>query len=171
MEMRMPMPMTLPMPSLALDFRMSIKLRPKLNIGAAAGGGQRGWIYFIGGSWAGTWGKGAIIPGGQDSEMSEVIGNELCTKISSNLLLQTNDDLPAIIRCKAKGWLIGDKETLERMEEPLIADTTAAIRYRFRVHITLQSDDPRYSFVNRGMWLGSGCKRASEIIYDAFRVS
>ena len=50
----------LPAPSLELDFRMSVKLNPKVSVGPTMFG-SRNWISFIGGQWAGRWGKGMVI--------------------------------------------------------------------------------------------------------------
>lgn len=50
----------IPIPTIELDFRMSIKLNPKVSIGSSLWGG-RDWISFLGGQWAGRWGKGIIL--------------------------------------------------------------------------------------------------------------
>ena len=50
----------LPTPSLDLDFRISIKLNPKIAVGSALYG-HRDWVSIVGGQWAGRWGKGIII--------------------------------------------------------------------------------------------------------------
>jgi hypothetical protein len=52
----------IPAPSLELDFRMSIKLNPRVPVGPGLFG-NRNWISFIGGQWAGRWGKGIVIVG------------------------------------------------------------------------------------------------------------
>jgi hypothetical protein len=52
----------IPVPSFELDFRMSIKLHPKVSIGPCLWG-QREWMSFVGGQWAGRWGKGIILVG------------------------------------------------------------------------------------------------------------
>lgn len=54
--------LALPAPSFDLDFRMSIRTKPKLNIGAGTAG-QQSWISCIGGQWAGSWGKGILLVG------------------------------------------------------------------------------------------------------------
>lgn len=54
--------LALPTPSFDLDFRMSIRVKPRLNVGACASGRQS-WISCIGGQWAGTWGKGVLLVG------------------------------------------------------------------------------------------------------------
>ena len=50
----------LPQPALELDFRMSIKLNPKIALGAGPFG-QRNWVSFVAGQWAGRWGKGIVV--------------------------------------------------------------------------------------------------------------
>lgn len=50
----------LPTPTLELDFRISIKLNPKISVGAGLFG-HRDWVSIVGGQWAGRWGKGIII--------------------------------------------------------------------------------------------------------------
>ena len=40
---------------------MSIKLNPKVTVGSMWG--QRDWVSFVGGQWAGRWGKGVVLVG------------------------------------------------------------------------------------------------------------
>lgn len=50
----------IPAPTLELDFRMSIKMNPKVSVGPGVWG-QREWVSFVGGQWAGRWGKGIVL--------------------------------------------------------------------------------------------------------------
>lgn len=50
----------IPAPTLELDFRMSIKMNPKVSVGESIWG-QRDWVTFVGGQWAGRWGKGVVL--------------------------------------------------------------------------------------------------------------
>lgn len=50
----------IPAPTLELDFRMSIKMNPKVGVGASIWG-HREWVSYIGGQWAGRWGKGIVL--------------------------------------------------------------------------------------------------------------
>ncbi|KAK0663895.1 hypothetical protein QBC41DRAFT_23493 [Cercophora samala] len=159
--------LALPTPSLTLDFRMSIRVKPKLSIGAA-NFGRESWISCIGGQWAGRFGKGILLPGGQDKQTTV---KDMATRIDANYLLQTNDEQPALITCKVKGWWTGDRDVMERLQDPVAADNVAAHRYLFRVVIELETGDERYADVNTGLWVGSGCRRGAEIVYDAHRVS
>lgn len=52
--------LALPAPALDLDFRMSIRVKPKLSVGSGPAGRQS-WISCIGGQWAGSWGKGVLL--------------------------------------------------------------------------------------------------------------
>jgi hypothetical protein len=52
--------LALPAPSLDLDFRMSIRVKPKLNVGPGLAGRQS-WVSSVGGQWAGRWGKGILL--------------------------------------------------------------------------------------------------------------
>ncbi|KAF3490712.1 uncharacterized protein GIQ15_00229 [Arthroderma uncinatum] len=157
----------LPAPTLELDFRMSIKLNPSVSLGHSIWG-QRDWVTFVGGQWAGRWGKGVVLPGGQDSQ---VIVKELATSMKSSYLLQTSDEPPAFIMVKTHGWMTGAKEILEKVADPTVADSVNPNTYKYRVNISMETGDERYAFVNTIMWIGSGCRRGSEVILDAFRVN
>ncbi|WEW61434.1 hypothetical protein PRK78_006924 [Emydomyces testavorans] len=157
----------LPAPALELDFRMSLKLNPTLSVGQGIWG-QRDWITFVGGQWAGRWAKGIVLPGGQDSQVTV---KELATSIRSTFLLQTADEPPAYIAVKTNGWLTGAKEVLEKLQDPTVADSINPSTYKYRVNISMESGDERYSFVNTVMWVGSGCRRGAEVIFDAFRIT
>ena len=158
--------LSIPAPTLELDFRMSVKLNPKIGVGPTLLG-QRNWISFIGGQWAGRWGKGVVIPGGQDNQL---VLKDLVTHVEASYLLQTNDDPPAYITVKSVGWRTGPKDVLERLQDPTQADTTPPTQYKFRINLELETGDERYAFLNACMWVGSGCRRGTEVIYDAYRV-
>ncbi|EGE83030.2 hypothetical protein, variant [Blastomyces dermatitidis ER-3] len=157
----------LPIPTLELDFRMSLKLNPTVTVGQGLWG-QRDWVTFVGGQWAGRWGKGIVLPGGQDSQ---VVVKELSTHIKANYLLQTADEPPAFIVAKTTGWMTGAKDVLEKLADPSMADSVNPTTYKYRINISLETGDERYAFVNTVMWVGSGCRRSSEVIFDAFRIT
>ncbi|KAK3382761.1 hypothetical protein B0T24DRAFT_602473 [Lasiosphaeria ovina] len=159
--------LALPSPTLDLDFRLSIRVKPKINVGTGNFGLQS-WISCIGGQWAGRWGKGTVLPGGQDMQTTV---KDMSTHISARYLIQTQDDKPAVITCNIKGWWLGEKDIMERLQDPVAADNITAQRYKFRVTMELETGDPRYAEINTGIWVGSGCRRGAEIVYDAYRVN
>ncbi|KIV85438.1 hypothetical protein, variant [Exophiala sideris] len=156
----------LPTPTIELDFRMSIKVNPRISVGTGLFG-HRDWVSIVGGQWAGRWGKGIVIPGGQDNQL---VVKDLATRIDATYLLQTNDEPPAYITARSKGWRSGPKDVLDSLNDPQIADTIAASQYKFRISVELETGDERYAFLNTCLWMGSGCRRSSEIIFDAYRV-
>lgn len=87
---------------------------------------------------------------------------DLATRIDATYLLQTNDDPPAYITARSKGWRTGPKEVLERLNDSVQADQVPANQYKFRMSIELETGDERYAFLNACMWIGSGCRRAGE---------
>ena len=82
--------------------------------------------------------------------------------MKANYLLQTADDPPAFIAAKTTGWLTGAKEVLEKLSDPQHADSINPNTYKYRINISLETGDDRYSFVNTVMWVGSGCRRDTE---------
>ncbi len=93
------------------------------------------------------------------------------TRISARYLLQTSDEDPALLVCNIKGWWTGEKDIMEKVQDPVAADNIAASRYKFRVTMELETGDERYSDTNGGIWVGSGCRRGAEIVYDFYRVN
>lgn len=49
-----------PKPGLERDFRMSVRVNPKISVGPSIWG-QRNWVTFIDGHWNGRWGKGTVV--------------------------------------------------------------------------------------------------------------
>ncbi|EIT82488.1 hypothetical protein F9C07_8853 [Aspergillus flavus] len=157
----------IPAPTLELDFRMSIKMNPKVAVGQSLWG-QRDWVTFVGGQWAGRWGKGIVLPGGQDSQ---IVTKESATSLRASYMLQTADDPPAFIIVKTNGWLTGAKDVLDKVNDPGVADTINPNTYKYRINLTMETGDERYAFLNTLMWVGSGCRRGHEVIFDSFRVN
>ncbi|KAJ5180112.1 hypothetical protein N7492_003322 [Penicillium capsulatum] len=157
----------IPAPTLELDFRMSIKLNPKVPVGPGIWGHSE-WVSFVGGQWAGRWGKGVVLPGGQDTQ---IVTKDSTTSLRAKYMLQTADEPAAFIIIRADGWLTGAKDVLEKVNDPGMADNVNPSSYKYRINLSMETGDERYTFLNTLMWIGSGCRRGQEIIYDAFRVN
>ncbi|KAJ5952953.1 uncharacterized protein N7479_011366 [Penicillium vulpinum] len=157
----------IPAPSLELDFRMSIKMNPKVSVGPSIWG-QREWVSFIGGQWAGRWGKGIVLPGGQDTQ---IVTKDSTTNLRASYILQTVDEPPAFIIVRTEGWLTGAKDVLEKVIDANMADGVNPGSYKYRVNLSMETGDERYTFLNTLMWIGSGCRRGHEVIFDSFRVN
>lgn len=52
---------------------------------------------------------------------------------------------------------------LEKLFDPVQADSVRADEYSFRLTIQLETGDERYKvLLNSGIWIGSGARRGSE---------
>lgn len=98
-------------------------------------------------------------PGGQDSQL---VAPDLSTHLDANFLLQTHDHPPAFISVRTDGWRVGPRETLEKLEDPALADEVDPKSYSFRLYVHMETGDPRYLHLNTGMWVGSGIRRGTE---------
>ncbi|KAI0179601.1 hypothetical protein GGR52DRAFT_313417 [Hypoxylon sp. FL1284] len=157
-------------PELSYEFRMSVQLNPKLAVGIVPSGGMRNWISFSGGTWAATWGSGTVLPGGQDSQV--VDPQTFVVRMETAYLLKTDDDEPAYIEVRTRGFRTGPKDILEALQDASKADSINPSSYKFRLFATMETGDARYaSKVNYGMWVGSGMRKGAQVIYDAYRVS
>ncbi|KAK4224783.1 hypothetical protein QBC38DRAFT_484626 [Podospora fimiseda] len=158
--------LSLPTPTLELDFRISIRVKPKLNAGPG-NFGRESWISCVGGQWAGRYGKGSVLPGGQDIQTTV---KDMATRIDARYILQTNDENPALITCKITGWWTGERDVMERLQDPVAADNVAAHRYLLRTTFQFETGDSRYDHLNTAVYVGSGARRGAEIVYDAYRI-
>jgi hypothetical protein len=71
------------------------------------------------------------------------------------------------IEIRTRGFRTGPKDVLEALQDPVQADTIDPSMYTFRLVITMETGDPRYSAtVNQGMWVGSGMRKGAEVIYE-----
>ncbi|KAI1506081.1 hypothetical protein F5X99DRAFT_367067 [Biscogniauxia marginata] len=156
---------SLPIPTLTYEFRIIVELNPKLVIGTVPSGGTRNWISFSGGSWAATWGSGIILPGGQDSQI--VNPETYSVSMETAYLLKTDDEDPAYIEIRTRGFRTGPKDVLLALQDPTKADNIDPSTYKFRLFVTMETGDRRYAEkVNHSMWIGSGMRKGSEVIYE-----
>ncbi|KAL1894055.1 hypothetical protein Sste5346_006197 [Sporothrix stenoceras] len=113
------------------------------------------------------WGRGVVVPGGQDNQ---VVAPDLSTKIDTQYLLKTDDDEPAYITVYTEGWRTGPADVLARLFDPAQADGVAPSDYRFRLYVHLETGDARYQLLCTGMWVASGARLRSRVLYDVYRI-
>ena len=88
-------------------------------------------------------------------------------RLETNYLLQTNDNTPAYISVKTHGWRTGPPDVLAQLNVLELADRIDPNSYKFRLFIEMETGDVRYrDKVNCGMWVGSGMRKGSEVIYE-----
>lgn len=155
------LPQTLPLPSLTLDFTLRCQLNPLIPLGNGPLG-ARNWISFRGGTWVATWGRGTILPGGQDAQL--VIGDTLAAMLDTRYLLQTEEDdgaEVAHVMVETWGWRTGERAILERLLKGEGKEVEPH-EYRFRLFVSLETGDARYKDLNEGMWVAAGMRTGNE---------
>ncbi|BGP20489.1 hypothetical protein JCM10213_007646 [Rhodosporidiobolus nylandii] len=149
----------------------------QMGEGVHGDGSQRNWINFTGGYFEGTWGRGEIVPGGQDSQLvlpSTHPSSPLAAQLSTRYLLKTTDG--TFIQVQTRGWRTGPKEVLQRLanaaKEGGEREVPRPEEYRFRLCIELETDahSTKYGWLNTAMFVGSGIRSGRQVIYDAYLV-
>lgn len=158
----------LPAPGLELDFRLACTVQPRISVGPTPTGGHRNWVIIGPGWFSGRWGRGTVVPGGQDNQ---VVAADLSTLIATNYLLRTDDETPAHITVRTEGWRTGPREVLEQLSDPEKAGGVDPKDYKFRLYVHLESGDERYRRLSTGMWIASGARLGDMVVYDAYRVT
>ncbi|KAI1137404.1 hypothetical protein F5Y05DRAFT_69700 [Hypoxylon sp. FL0543] len=168
---RFPYPhMPIPTPQLEFDFRMKVVLNPQ-SASVAVSDGFKKWSTFSDGSWAGRFGHGVVVSGGQESQ-DLVHGKTAATQVEATHKLQTEDEVPAYIECKTRGNMTGPPELMKTLQNPDLSREVDPRLCPFRVFITMKTQDERYaSKLNTGMWVGSCLWKGLEVVYDAYRLS
>ena len=88
------------------------------------------------------------------------------TRLEANFVIQTQQTVPAFFKVKAHGWTTGPQDVLAKSahsDSPPVDPSS----YNFKLFVELETADKRYQErVNNGMWIGSGMKDVSEIIFE-----
>ena len=79
--------------------------------------------------------------------------------------LQTHDG--AIIYIQTTGTRTGKRSVLEKLGED---KSITPDQFRMRLNLTLETGDPRYSWVNDGVFIASSGRSGTQVIYDAYQV-
>ena len=95
---------------------------------------------------------------------------QLAAKLDTRYLLKSNDTAPAYIQIRTQGWRTGPRDVLARLGDPATADAVDPADYKFRLYIYMETPDERYNWVNTTMWVASGMRLGSQVIYDAYRL-
>ncbi|TPX12657.1 uncharacterized protein E0L32_000834 [Thyridium curvatum] len=152
---------SLPIPRIVHDFRLQAQLDRKIALGKSPWG-ERNWIGIRSGEWSATWGKGTLVPGGQDAQL---LTDTKATFVDTRYLIATSDaDRAAHIMVRTEGWRTGPPDVLTRLLDPVEGDKVSADEYRFRIFVKFETGDERYRWLNEAMWIGSGVRRGLEVV-------
>ena len=78
--------------------------------------------------------------------------------------LETHDG--AVIYLQTTGTRTGAKNVLEKLGEGKLGPE----KYRMRLHLTFETGDQRYSWLNHGVFIASAARAGDQVIYDAYQI-
>lgn len=99
------------------------------------------------------------------NSIDPVTGEELQTAhLDTRYNLQTHDG--AVIYLQTTGTRTGKKEIIESLGEKEVS----ADQYRMRLHVTMETGDERYEWVNRSVFMASSGRVGDQVIYDCYQI-
>lgn len=138
-----------------------IELGPPLEFGDAPVGRRR-IIPIIGGSVTGERLSGTILSGGADWQTVFADGS---AELDTRYMIETHDG--AVIDIRNFGYRHGPAEVIERLARGEDVDPSL---YYMRTTPRFQTGDPRYAWLNRTVFLGTGAREASAVRLTLFEV-
>ncbi|WP_462383002.1 DUF3237 domain-containing protein [Pseudomonas sp. Marseille-QA0892] len=143
--------------------RFSVDLSgPVWELGEVGSQGQRRIIPITGGRFDGPGFKGQILNNGADWQIVDGAGTAI---IDTRYLLQTDDG--ALVYLQTKGYRHGPAEVLARIAK---GETVDPSLYYFRVTMQFETSDPKYTWLNGTVGIGSAVRQAKAVVYDAYVV-
>lgn len=148
-------------PELRLVCRIDVDLAPPMELGAAKPGMRR-IIPIIGGTVTGERLSGRVLNLGADWQ---TIFPEGSAELDTRYAMETHDG--ALIDIRNFGFRHGPAEVLARVARGEDVDPAA---YYMRTHPRLETGDPRYAWVNRTIFVGTGARFASAVRVQIYEV-
>lgn len=140
-------------PGLRYFCTLHVELDAIREMGAGRGGKRR-IIPIIGGRAEGGL-SGKVMNLGADWQL---VYEDGLAFLDTRYAIETDDG--AVIEVINKGFRHGPPEVMQRVAA---GEEVSPEDYYMRTHATLESGDPRYSWVNRTLFVGKGARRASSV--------
>jgi hypothetical protein len=153
--------MSFPAPRLVHAFDMVVRLDPIIEMGMGRAGKRR-IIPIVGGSVEGERIRGEILDLGADWQSLYADG---LAELDTRYALKTHDG--AIIEIVNQGLRHGPAEVMARVAAGEDVDPA---EYYMRTHCRLETGDPRYGWVNRALFVGTGGRRAASVVISMFEI-
>jgi hypothetical protein len=151
----------IPMPRLTLVCTIQADLGPAMELGMGKAG-QRRIIPIIGGSVTGERLSGRVLDLGADWQ---TIFAEGSAELDTRYAIETHDG--ALIDVRNFGFRHGPADVMARLAKGEGVDPAD---YYMRTLPRLETGDPRYSWVNRTIFLGTGARFASAVQIQIYEV-
>lgn len=154
--------MSFPAPRLVHAFDMVVRLDPIMEMGMGRAGKRR-IIPIVGGTVEGERIRGEILDLGADWQSLYADG---LAELDTRYALKTHDG--AIIEIVNQGLRHGPAEVMARVAAGEDVDPA---EYYMRTHCRLETGDPRYAWVNRALFVGTGGRRAASVVISMFEIA
>ena len=153
------MTQTLPSPKLRHICDLFVLLDPIRDMGAGQAG-QRRIIPIVGGRVSGPALNGLILNLGADWQTIWANG---VAELDTRYAIETEDG--ATIEIRNYGYRHGPAEVLAAIAR---GEEVSPDSYYMRTHARLETGDPRYDWVNRTRFVGSGARKAGQVVVSLF---
>jgi len=148
-------------PSLELVCQLTVDLDPIREMGRGRAG-QRRIIPIVGGTVHGPRLTGRILNVGADWQTVFADG---VAELDTRYAMETHDG--ATIEIINYGYRHGPPETLASIAR---GEDVPHEAYYMRTHARLETGDPRYDWVNRTLFVGTGMRRAAQVVVDLYAI-
>ncbi|MDF1803856.1 DUF3237 domain-containing protein [Thalassovita sp.] len=148
-------------PALEFTCRLEVHLDPITEMGPGRAG-QRRIIPIIGGVVTGPMINGRILKLGADWQT--VFANGMA-ELDTRYAMETDDG--AIIEIVNYGYRHGPAEVLSAVAR---GEDVAPDAYYMRTHARLETGDPRYEWVNKTLFVGTGSRQKASVVVDLFAI-
>lgn len=153
--------MTLPAPTLSHFCDLHVDLAPIRDLGAGRAG-QRRIIPIVGGTVEGPGISGRILALGADWQ---TVFADATAELDARYAFETDDG--ALIEIVNAGFRHGSEEVIARLAA---GAPVAPEEYYMRTYARLETGDPRYEWVNRTIFVGTGARAGSAVKLSLFAV-
>ncbi|KAK3670488.1 hypothetical protein LTR78_009592 [Recurvomyces mirabilis] len=154
----------LPIPSLQFLFHLECDMETFRHIGEGPYG-DRSTVIFKGGRFEGPKLRGEILPGGGDWEIVRNHGDQQTAHLNTRYNLVTHDG--ATIYLQTTGTRTGSRSVLEKLGNDTSIDPD---QFKMRLHLTMETGDERYNWINSGVFIASSGRNGDQVIYDAYEL-
>lgn len=150
---------SLPVPQLRHVCDLFVSLDPIREMGGGQAG-QRRIVPIVGGTVSGPVLNGRILHLGADWQTIWANG---VAELDTRYAIETADS--ATIEIRNYGYRHGPAEVLAAIAR---GEEAAPESYYMRTHARLETGDPRYGWVNRTLFVGTGARRAGQVVISLF---
>jgi len=149
-------------PQLEFAFRLEVSLGPIREMGDGRAGHRR-IIPIIGGTVRGPKASGRILNLGADWQT--IFANQTA-ELDTRYAIETDDG--ALIEICNYGFRHGPSKVIAAIAR---GEDVAHDSYYMRTHARLETGDPRYDWVNRTLFVGTGERKKTSVIVDLYAVT